>query len=173
MEQVKQVLDKGAVISPHTHTHTPVTLHPPSASLGGGDRLGAALVGLESGSTSQAGQRAAHPETRHVARERDPHAHVSFQVDDSGGSSRAGQLGGGGGGSGGSGRGVGANSGGRWLLNPEGIGGHLQAAVKDLEVRGVGGGMGGARHAAARSPSPLSDSNDGGASLEERKERRR
>jgi hypothetical protein len=166
LDKVKQLLDKSTTHMPHAqpsaHNH-PASL---SAGAGGrgttgtGDRLGAALIGLEAGGVSHFESKASHHDARPALREplrdaiREP-----FSLNAGGGSTGRGVAG--------VGKGVGAGSGGKWLLNPEGIGDNIHAAVKDLEGKGGGGGR------PVRSPSPLSDTNDGGASLEERKERRR
>ena len=169
LDKVKQLLDKSTTHMPHAQpsAHN----HPASFSAGAGgrgttgtgDRLGAALIGLEAGAASHFESKVSHHEARPALREplrdtlREP-----FSLNAGGGSTGRGVAG--------VGKGVGAGSGGKWLLNPEGIGDNIHAAVKDLEGKSGGGGGGGRP---VRSPSPLSDTNDGGASLEERTDRRR
>ena len=167
LDRVQQVLEKSSQNSQahvsHSEAHKPQNL---PGGRGGGrnsgaDRLGAALIGLESGALHQhSSARDGHTEPRPSQREAhssslgrgvgDRHDHGSGMT-----SSTA------------------LSGGGRWLLNPEGIGSGIQAAMKNSggarEV--TAGGVRGM--ASARSPSPLSDTNDGGASMEERKERRR
>lgn len=158
LDKVKQVLDKSTH-SPHAQPPASDRPHPHSLGAGAGgrvtcagDRLGAALIGLEAGGASHFESRVSQHESRPALRE-------SFMLNAAGGSTGRGAAG--------AGKGVGAGSGGKWLLNPEGIGGNIQAAVKDLEGKGGGSGR------PVRSPSPLSDTSNGGASLDERKERRR
>jgi len=158
LDKVKQVLDKSTH-SPHALSFASDRPQPESfggraggRGTGAGDRLGAALIGLEAGGASHFESRAPQHESRPALRE-------SFSLNAASGSTGRGAAG--------AGKGVGAGSGGKWLLNPEGIGNNIQAAVKDLEGKGGGSGR------PVRSPSPLSDTNDGGASLDERKERRR
>lgn len=170
LDRVQQVLEKSSQGS-HAHivqTESHQPQNPPPASgraprSGGADRLGAALIGLESGASHQhSGVRDGLSEPRPPQREA-PSSALGRGVP--GGHD--------GPGNGRTSSGGAAGSGGRWLLNPEGIGSGIQAAMKNLE-RVEGGTAGGGRGArSARSPSPLSDSNDGGASMEERKERRR
>jgi hypothetical protein len=158
LDRVQQVLDKSS----HAEHQPQNPGGRVARSGGGGDRLGAALIGLESGSSHIHGSmRDGHSESRAPQREAAP--------------SSSGRGGGGmEGGSRQSSAGVTANGGGgRWLLNPQGIGAGIQAAMQNLEGMAASAGGRGRASTSARSPSPLSDSNDGGASMEERKERRR